>query len=134
MGKFELKIRIWDGKTMHHDVEKWSDREFWNELGSESLSEAMKKHAASFYTGCSDKNDKQVFEGDILRVHHWQENIDFIAQVACNDNEWFLQDASGKAVEFWDDGNHSWFVLSAFAIEEEGEIIGNVFENPELLK
>jgi len=76
----------------------------------------------------------EIYEGDILAIHHWQYNTDHIAVVEWNDGEWVLSDKDGRLIEFWDDGNHSWYNLSAFNPEEQALIIGNKFEDPELLQ
>lgn len=81
------------------------------------------------YTGLKDKNDKKIFEGDILRINT------FISEVK------FGRYSDGEGY-----GHLGWFLLNKENIKYSlgpdecdsfiypGEIIGNNRENPELLK
>ena len=80
------------------------------------------------YTGVTDKNGKRIFEGDIIRAkieggNHegftWQNMpVDFQQGAFC------LNDRNG----------HVFCVLGAFAPSVSLEVIGNIHDNPELLK
>ena len=71
------------------------------------------------YTGLKDKNDKEIYEGDILSIppdahHHYEErNV-----VEYGDGVYLLED-HGLYLNDWN---------------EMGEVIGNIYENPELLE
>ena len=79
------------------------------------------------YTGLIDKNDKKIFEGDIVKVentdHDWHEhdpNSYSVFAVSFDEGgftvgDYFLQNW------LWFDGFH-------------GEVIGNIHDNPELLE
>ena len=74
------------------------------------------------FTGLKDKNGKEIYEGDILRVRgydNWLDNIGFYYnfEVKYNLSESGESDISGF-----------------YYIPKDREIIGNIFENPELLK
>ena len=74
------------------------------------------------YTGLKDKNGKEIYEGDIL------ENRSSISVV-----EFSTEDVGscGCCVpEFWGTG----FIISKNTSPENCEIIGNIYENPELLE
>lgn len=80
------------------------------------------------YTGMTDKNDKRVFEGDIISAkieggNHegftWQNMpVDFRQGAFC------LNDQNGRV----------FCVLGAFAPSVSLEVIGNIHDNPELIQ
>jgi uncharacterized phage protein (TIGR01671 family) len=69
------------------------------------------------YTGLKDKNGKEIYEGDIINLSSWEPSVYLVA---------------------WDRGA---FYMAKKNLEEvgdikyveSGEIIGNIYENPELL-
>lgn len=73
-------------------------------------------------TGCIDKNSKEIFQGDILKSEFNTKGI----VIWSNENGY-----SGFVVR-WNDGD----VCHIFndAAHPQIEIIGNIFENPELVK
>ncbi len=79
------------------------------------------------FTGLKDKNGKEIFEGDILRTDNYNGEHNFLVQ--------FDNDIGGSIGSFHpiciDDKNIS-SVHSQ--VIDEGEVIGNIYENPELLE
>jgi uncharacterized phage protein (TIGR01671 family) len=72
------------------------------------------------YTGLKDKNGKEIYEGDILG------RIGFFHKVVINDGTNFYSYSVNNP--------QSIFILNKFSIDGYDEIIGNIYENPELLK
>ncbi len=76
------------------------------------------------YTGRTDKNGKEVYEGDILKRPNDDPNV----QVCWND-----RGAAFKLVEGYPEDPEWWYYFDGNNIEEH-EVIGNIWENPELLE
>ena len=70
------------------------------------------------YTGRKDKNDVEIYEGDYVKTHGWEGVIEF-----SHTGAWVV--AQGSFKELLHD-----FVHNKWPVE----IIGNIYENPELLQ
>ena len=84
------------------------------------------------YTGLTDKNGKKIFEGDILKiVHKYQSPFD--------DDTKEYTDVTTDVVFFDDEGlcfsyGKSPFLCVADNVTAEYAVIGNIYDNPELLE
>jgi len=108
----EIKFRCWHllGKdfkepAMLYDI-KPGDCLVW-------LSQGQRIESVMQFTGLKDKNGKEIWEGDILRSH----GLTFPIHVDCFHGYRFI----------WGQDQ----ICLAFA--QTGEVIGNIYENPELL-
>jgi uncharacterized phage protein (TIGR01671 family) len=128
MTQREIKFRAWDKKNnrMVYDITLTTQDASahpvngnWDDIIQ--LDDYEHKTIIMQYTGLHDKNGKEIYEGDILKDA--------------------LQTASGKllnrVVEFRDgcfgfDGGGGLFYTSEGECSK-GEVIGNIFENPDLL-
>lgn len=73
------------------------------------------------YTGLKDKNGRKIFEGDIVRYA----NIGALGKVV-----WYEGDYIGYAIDDIEDS----FQQYDKELFEKTEVIGNIFDNPELLR
>ncbi|PGC72659.1 YopX family protein [Bacillus wiedmannii] len=80
----------------------------------------VKWETVSQYTGLSDKNGEEIYEGDILE---FSGNVVALGIVKYNENFATFQACNGNSG--WLFGNESGTNI---------EILGNIYENPELLK
>ena len=78
------------------------------------------KYPVQQYTGLNDKNGKEIFEGDIVKFK------DLYAST--NGQELIGAIIFNKAA-FWAQVKSNYFYF-----DTEPEVIGNIYENPELLK
>lgn len=79
-------------------------------------------------TGLTDKNGKEIFEGDILKItdeHSWLEVVSFSENKAM-----FVSKEIKRKTDIPESPLYDLFNTDIFKIE----IIGNIYENPELLE
>ena len=111
----ELKFRAWD------DVEKrmyyGNTEQFDDMLGFRFQHFETDKPVYMQYTGLKDKNSKEIYEGDILESNHKLFRFEVIWS-----EDWAMFTVKGDSVE----------ALIRWATY--CEVIGNIYENPELLK
>jgi len=75
------------------------------------------------YTGLKDKNGKEIYEGDILSFGNWSDT-----KKPCLFKVYW--NAESASFDTWDLRHNKWGgQLDAFS-----EVIGNIYENPELLE
>jgi len=118
----EIKFRVWDTKEKTFIISKLQyllDGTLKAEPGGILMQ----------YTGLKDKNGKEIYEGDIL---HWRSWVD----TAKNWEEGLKQGwGEGKQVVKFELNNK--FQISRFqgmGFGKEEEVIGNIYENPDLLQ
>ena len=121
----EIKFRIWHKKAVWLFTEKeWQPKMMgWDWVKQNFISSIFADEAVipMQYTGLKDKNGKEIYEGDIV-------------------NDTFYH---GKCVVYWDDDDCCFTTKS---IEDDHrtptyfgsylgwEVIGNIYEYPELLE
>jgi uncharacterized phage protein (TIGR01671 family) len=112
----EIKFRAWDGKKMLESQDLTQSSKYWSWLGKEDI-ELMQ------YTGLKDKNGVPIFEGDIIETKI--NGADTYQTVIKNE----MSNNCGCCIWTW-----GWYVPGEEEdIKERCTVIGNVFENPELL-
>ena len=95
-----------------------------------------KQYAVEQYTGLKDKNGREIYEGDVLRIERDDNpNDNYIAPVAWGGPDYPAFDIPWKYIP-----NNLYYDSNVLATIRAGEseevmtVIGNIFENPELLE
>ena len=125
------KYRAWVTGTeniMYQPHEVWiSHGEVWlsNAKGLPEKKVAADKVLLSRATGCKDQNGVEIFEGDVVRQVRTQptiENETITGVVTMLEGAWLIvNDNEQLASDLWSE-------------TDENEILGNIYENPELLE
>ena len=124
----EIKFRVWDAteKEYNYDIVAGNILSSIHGSGDPLSEEEEEQFTLQQYTGCKDKNGTLIYEGDILAndliIPHDNDNIGVVYFAAGT----FMIDGDGP---FFDHVyGHSPDIL------DNHTVIGNKFENPELLK
>jgi uncharacterized phage protein (TIGR01671 family) len=135
-----IKFRTWD--TENKEFSEWTNRDpffstshgqifFWERTRKEDRSydgdiiieDTGNRFILQQFTGLQDKNGKEVFEGDILQYRDGSHQAPYYDKVVV---EWISEndgyDYSG------------WKLTDNFLQGGQFKVIGNIFENPDLLQ
>ena len=96
---------------------------FMNNVPTEELNDCV----ALEYTGLTDSNDNPIYEGDILKIHY-DVGGDVIGQVL------YEADHGGYIFQWKRKGRNQDYDNLNCDLAFESVIVGNILENPELLK
>jgi len=112
----EIKFRAWDkeNKVMMD----------WEDIKYIDLDTLQKSSILMQYTGLKDKNSKEIYEGDIVHVEAVAYGRNMKAVVIWKNGGFMLK---------WEDEYESYIQDWAKDLAES-EVIGNIYENPELLE
>lgn len=128
----EVKFKIWD-KKLHVmwepiSLEKLLRYLIFQNCPNADAYEALKDHFEKMVwlesTGLCDKNGKEIFEGDILRVGQIGQEIKSsnpLIEVVWDDEDATFRErkGTGSAISYFN---------------KRSVVVGNFYENPELLK
>lgn len=103
----EIKFRAWDDEQ----------KKMWSGIPLNQFFDEMSDLPIMQYTGLKDKNGVEIYEGDIVNS-----KIFGISEVRYFQNSFVL----------WDDGSYSRDHKNYLG--DNCEVIGNIYENPELLE
>lgn len=118
----EIKFRVWDGEQMVSP--DYINRDGYACWKSNSIPESSKDIMQ--FIGLKDKNDKEIYEGDILKLKYplrrrFDEDDNFVE---------INVSISFDSGCFWFEGDG--YTDCCWHFYSEYEIIGNIYENPEL--
>lgn len=135
----EIKFRIWDSKNNSFiplDVDiiiRFDGRCYF--LGGDSV---VDNYIIQQYTGLEDKNGFEVYEGDIINTLPRQAVVYYNGSFVLQNPHDELRRLK-KLKEHMDSGNNFMYQGCKNSVTHLGSnphlsVIGNIFENPELLK
>lgn len=88
---------------------------------SEAVMHEVDPETVGQYTGFVDKNSKKIFEGDILSIYNSKA---FLFAVEWN-NQYVLKCTTNGVSDN---------ILNVIESPEDVEVVGNIYDNPELIK
>jgi uncharacterized phage protein (TIGR01671 family) len=116
----EIKFRAWDGEQMYHHplvgigVAEWG---LYEMLNHPQIWKVMQ------FTGLHDKNGREIYESDIVRTG---QSYTSLAQVVYQAPSFVMKEKPS---------HKTWYEFILAASENQFcEIVGNIYENPELLR
>lgn len=144
----EIKFRAWEkpitklgfGRMYCPAFPTWNgDIEVWKNNSPQTETELLSPMCGNEpilmqYTGLRDKNGKEIYEGDIVRFTNPIDEIDQqigvckFEQDECN----FVLQYKGYHHDHY--ALHTVYLISNVTYECSYEVIGNIYENPELLE
>jgi uncharacterized phage protein (TIGR01671 family) len=125
----EIKFRAWDKaeqalkEVIELNFSQWwvtTGEGMWGGERNSFKNEETDRHILMQYTGLKDKNGKEIYEGDIINDSFGDRK----GRIRYNDHV-----AAFEISEY--DGIH---MLSSHNCGRFFEVIGNIYENPELLE
>ncbi|KKM08620.1 hypothetical protein LCGC14_1723510 [marine sediment metagenome] len=117
-----------------HEYNKENDHItiFHNEYNIAAVEDAELQHDnKDQFTGLKDKNDKEIYEGDIVKWFGWGMRA---GKQIRPERTMIVGDANGEyGKESWIADLHKLWCIHTGNSQGTVEVIGNVYENPELI-
>ena len=132
MREIKFRVQAIDSIGKKYWIEFDLFKSFENPIAKGSAyGHAILPETVSQFTGLKDKNGKEIWENDIVKTNHcsWKEEI-YISQVV------FGIKAHGYTLKVDTKKYNKWGAIKYYSLPPSNniEVIGNIFDNPELIK
>ena len=140
------KFRVWDVEQ-NKFLSSYADKgiEFYHEQGKDwhekqvrdivpvswflqDHNNNLENYIVTQYTGLTDKNNKPIYEGDIVKYKTWTGSYDGTTEE--HQTQVQFKDGAYYPRYIDDECEDSWYSFKVYDLE----VIGNIFETPYLLK
>ena len=131
----KIKFRAWDKEDGRWASEDWElyidlDGKLWGRFNDGKWTEVSHLFEIMQYTGLTDKNGKEIYEGDIIKYQgcfsfDYDDKDEMIEEVKFVNGAFTPIYLSERELHSYDD---------ELMIVEDIEVIGNIYENKELIK
>ena len=128
----EIKFRVWCNNKKEWEKDAWHIAYDGGIIDSKKMFEMKKQtHFLLQYTGLKDKNGKEIYEGDVVIQYEIPNKpFDVKREVFFSDGMFCVGKIGETETPLYLETNTSYRGKNVNLIE----VIGNKFENPELLK
>ena len=127
-----IKFRAWDKESLTMGTVRritWTDGDitdvYLENIGLRRLDQVILMQ----YTGLKDKNCVKIYKGDIMNLKYPRDRRYKVVAKVING-----QEISAMVLKFDNDFTTEEFPLYKISAENNLEVIGNIYENPELLE
>ncbi len=128
----EFKFRVWIPKKTGGEMEEYPEMTEWDVADNIDFMQQLGKGGVILqYTGLKDKNGTEIFEGDMNKRYNYLYQVIWDSKTASFKNKIVARESDKEAGVWEKEKNVNFYNLENDLISE---IIGNVYENPKLIK